>query len=1059
VEGATELKVFLKGEERLILSDFMPILEDAGLRVVAVSPFELRRKESREATIYEFAVQDSDGERLDVDQRGALLSEAILAVRAGDAMSDALNALVVAAGLHWREVSVLRGYVGYAFQTGAVPSRMALPSALVQYPGIATLLLDLFQLKFDPERPLPEAQRLAAAEDIRTAFHGSLSGVDALSDDRALRRLEELIASTVRTNYYRHGARVPTFSSGGVPYVSYKFACTDIELASRSGLLFEVWVHSARMEGIHLRGSSVARGGIRWSDRPDDFRTEIMGLVKTQVVKNAVIVPGGSKGGFITREIPQDPEERFEEGRRQYETLMRGLLDITDNLEDGKVIRPRDVIAYDGPDPYLVVAADKGTATFSDVANGIAAEYGFWLDDAFASGGSHGYDHKVVGITARGAWECVKRHFSEKGKDIQSQPFSVVGIGDMSGDVFGNGMLLSEQIRLIAAFDHRHVFIDPDPDPATSFAERSRMFELGRSSWEDYDRSTLSKGGMIVRRGAKEVELTPEARKALGIPEDENMSLDGESLIRCVLEAPVELLWNGGIGTYVKASSETHADAGDPSNDAVRVDVADLRCDVVGEGGNLGFTQRARIEYALSGGRINTDALDNSGGVDMSDHEVNLKILLAPAVAGGQMTEDRRNALLEELTEPVAQLVLDDNRSQSLAISLDEQRARDGTDDFRDLMFALEKTGDLDRAGEGLPSRDVLDERTERGQTLARPELCVLLAYAKLSLKTALLDGTLPDDPVTESYLLGYFPPAAVVASGRDNLGSHRLRREIIASQLTNDLVGVMGATFVTRVERDTGWSRELIARAWLVASRLADHRALVAQMAEQSSMNARVAYRWILGLARVLERTTRWVLQNVEPEVSPAQIVGENLEGLAMLRESFGEFVTGEERTLFEARVREIQDVGAEATFSRRLITLRFLDQLLEILGIARETESDVVGTAHAYYQASELFDVPWLRRCTFAAAGDDQWEHRAAQVLSEDLSRAHRRVVVGVMAEAEGPESVSAATERVLKARARDVERFRDIVSELKTEGSVGLAAVSVATRELSALAGRLA
>jgi len=1057
VQGVTELKVFLRGE-RLILSDFMPILENAGLRVIAAKPFAVGDPGSEVATIYVFAVQDSEQQLLDVDQGGSNLSETILAARAGDVLSDRLNALVVSAGLHWREVDVLRGYAASAFQIGAVPSRKSIPAALVQYPGIAKVLLDLFATKFDPSTGDSQAERTSAISDIRVLFHESLRSVGALPPDRALRRLEELISATVRTNFYQHGGKVPTFRSGGVPYISYKFDCREMEFLRRSRLRFEVWVHSARMEGVHLRGSTVARGGIRWSDRPDDFRSEVLGLVKTQMVKNAVIVPGGSKGGFVTRVVPSGPEERWEEGRAQYQTLMRGLLDLTDNLSDGKTVPPENVVAYDPADPYLVVAADKGTATFSDLANSIASEYGFWLDDAFASGGSNGYDHKVVGITARGAWECVKRHFREKGKDIQSEPFTVVGIGDMSGDVFGNGMLLSEQIRLIAAFDHRHIFIDPDPDPATTFAERKRVFELGRSSWEDYDTSLLSEGGMIVPRGSKEVELTPQARRALGFADDAPDTMDGEALIRSVLRAPVELLWNGGIGTYVKSSSESHADVGDTSNDDVRIDVPDLRCEVIGEGGNLGFTQRARIEYALNGGRINTDALDNSAGVDMSDHEVNLKILLAPAVASGSMSDAGRNELLEELTEEVAELVLMNNRTQSLAISLDARRSSEGADDFRELMFALEKAGELDRRSESLPTGDVLDERRDRGQTLARPELCVLLAYSKLSLMSGLLRSGLPDDPVTESYLLGYFPPPAMVAAGSDCLASHRLRREIIASQLTNDLVDLMGATFVHRLVRDTGRSTEQIVRAWLVASRLADHRALVSEIGAQGAMSSRVTYRWLLGLARVLERTARWVLGNVDADVSPARIVEQNLEGLATLRNSFGEIVTGEDRALFEARVDEIREVGADEAFSQRLITLRFLDQLLEILEIGRETEASTLDTGRIYYEISEAFHVPWLRRSTFAAAGDDQWEQRAAQVLSADLSRGHRRLVVAAVRGAASSGDLSKATGELLRSHAREVERFMDIIEELKGEEAPGLAAVSVTTRELSALADRV-
>ncbi len=1059
VEAVTELKVYLRGE-RLILSDFLPILENAGLRVIAVAPFDVRGGGPAGATIYAFAVQDADRRPLDIDARGALLAETILAVRGGDALSDTLNRLVLGAGLHWREVDVLRAYAGYAFQAGAVPSRMALPSALVRYPGIARELFELFQTRFDPGAGSSLEERAAIADDIRAAFHGSLRGVTALADDRALRRLEALIGGTLRTNFYRRGGCTPTFRSGGVPFISFKFSCRDIEFLQQTRLLYEVWVHSSRMEGVHLRGARVARGGIRWSDRPDDFRTEILGLVKTQVVKNAVIVPGGSKGGFVTRRQLADPEARIEEGKDQYRTLARGLLDLTDNLDPaGGTIPPPDVVCFDAPDPYLVVAADKGTATFSDLANAVSAEYGFWLGDAFASGGSNGYDHKAVGITARGAWECVKRHFREKGKDIQEEPFTVVGIGDMSGDVFGNGMLLSRQIRLIAAFDHRHVFIDPDPEPAPTFAERERVFALGRSSWSDYDQSLLSAGGMIVPRGAKEVELTPEARRALGVPEHFPEVVDGETLIRAVLSAPVELLWNGGIGTYVKSAAETHADAGDSSNDAVRINVDELRCEAVGEGGNLGFTQRARIEFDLRGGKVNTDAMDNSGGVDMSDHEVNLKILLAQLVATGGMDEAARNALLERLTEDVARLVLEDNRSQSLAISLDEMRAKESVDGFRELMMSLEKAGELNRAAEGLPSTDVLVERAESGATqLVRPELCVLLAYAKLSLKTNLLRGPLPDDPITESYLLGYFPGEAIRAAA-DALEGHRLRREIIAGQVTNDLVDLMGATFVNRVSRDTGRSAEEVVRAWLVAARLAEHRALLHEMArQQSALDVRVAYRWLLGLGRVLERTTRWVLQNVDPGQSPARVVDENLGGLAQLRHDFDAIVAGEERGLYDERVREIRALGADDDFSRNLITLRFLDQLLEILQIARATGSRPTATGKAYYAVSEALEIPWLRRTSFASAGGGQWEQRAAQALADDLSRAHRKLTMALLTRA-GSDGIDAAASALLGSGDRDMERYKGVASELRSEDGVGLAGAAVAVRELAAFGERAA
>ena len=1050
-EGATtELKLYLCGE-RLILSDFMPILENAGLRVIAVTPYEITGRGTPDAIIYSFSVQDSEGRPLEADDPGTLLAEAVLAVRFGDATNDGLNALVLLAGLPWREVDVLRTYAAYAFQLGAVPSRLSLPTALVSNPNIARVFFDIFKAKFDPAGPATQSERTALVADLRALLTQLMTSVTLLADDRALRRMVALLDATLRTNYYRNGGGSPDRRSGGVPYISLKVSARALQDVARSRLLYEVWVRSSRMEGVHLRGARVARGGIRYSDRPDDFRTEILGLVNTQMVKNAVIVPAGSKGGFITLRKIADRDAMADEAREQYKTLMRGLLDITDNLDhEGATVPPENVISWDGADPYLVVAADKGTAQYSDVANGVAGEYEYWLGDAFASGGSHGYDHKVVGITAGGAWECVKRHFREQGKDIQAEPFTVVGIGDMSGDVFGNGMLLSTQTRLIAAFDHRHVFIDPDPDPATSFKERERLFAQGPSSWDDYDREVLSPGAMIIPRGAKEVALTPEARKALGVSDDVE-TLDGESLIRVVLQAPVELLWNGGIGTYVKSPLETHADAGDPSNDAVRVSSDELRCHVVGEGGNLGFTQRARIDFALRGGMLNTDALDNSGGVDLSDREVNLKILLRHPVRSGAMSEDERNRLLEDLTDSVARLVLADNESQSLAISLDERRAKKGLDDFRDLMSALEKAGGLDRAAEHLPTWEVLCERLEKqGRSLTRPELCVLLSYAKMEVMGRLLKSGLPDDPATEEYLLKYFPDAALDAAGKESLDHHRLRREIVACQLTNDLVDLMGATFVNRVSRDTGREAADVARAWLISARLAGHRELVRTVSGAGGgLSSRVAYRWLLGLSRVLERTTRWILANVEGSSDTAALIDDNLGKLERLRADFGGFVAGEDKIVFERRVTEIERNGAEPSFARSLITLRFLDQLLEILRVARETGADPVVAGAAYYKVSDRFHIPWLRQAIFGSAAEDRWEQRAAQALAADLSRAHFSLTRRLVGSGDG--------NGALEPSAGEYGRFQELMEEVRAEESMSVSGLSVAVREIALIAER--
>ena len=1044
----TELKVFVRGEQ-IVLSDFMPVLENCGLRVIAVSPFEIRGGSDGDgAILYSFEVQTAEGGPVDVAERGRVLADAIKAVRAGDASNDPFNRLIQRTGMAWREAEVVRALSSYAFQLRAVPSRLSLRTALEAYPEAGRILFELFEARFDPDaaRHPDQAKRI---QEIQERFNVMLTGVASLTSDRALRVLHSVFEAIVRTNYYRTGGRTPTHRSGGVPYVSFKFDAVRLRHLSKSQLKYEVWVRSSRMEGVHLRGASVARGGIRYSDRPDDFRTEILGLVNTQMVKNAVIVPGGSKGGFITFRSFADREAMMDEAKEQYRTLIRGLLDITDNL-NGEAVPPEGVVRLDGADPYLVVAADKGTATFSDVANALAEEAGFWLGDAFASGGSHGYDHKEVGITARGAWESVKRHFKEMGKDIQTEPFTVAGIGDMSGDVFGNGMLLSPMIRLIAAFDHRHVFIDPDPDPASSFEERKRMFALGRSSWDDYDRSVLSPGGMIVSRAAKSVELTPEARAALGLPDDAG-ELDAESLIKAVLRAPVELLWNGGIGTYVKSREESHQDVGDASNDPVRIDVDELRAAVVGEGGNLGLTQAARVEYALRGGRINTDALDNSGGVDLSDHEVNLKILLGEALKAGSVTVEERNQLLEELTDTVAGLVLEDNDSQSLAISLEEYRARKGVGDFREFMIDLTRAGLMDRESAGLPDWDELTERREAHQSLTRPELSVLLAYAKLHLKAAVLASDLPDDSATIHYFLEYFPPRALELVGEERATSHRLRREIVATQFANDLVDLMGSTFVARVSRETGRTPAEVARAWLVAARITHHSSLLSELrSREGTVSVAVAYRWTLGLARVLERTTRWVLRNSAPDEPTSDLIERSLEGLEALRSRFADIVSGEDRDVFNSRVAEVRAQGVDDDFARELIALRFLDQLLEILHLARSTKADPVQAAEIYYALTAAMHVPWLVRCVERAGGSGRWEHRWALGLINELTRIRRDLTRAALQDGLEP---SQATKALTSGRGAD--RFQVLLEEIKGEERVSLAGLSVAVQELRQVA----
>lgn len=1050
--SVTVLKLYLR-DERLVLSDFMPILENAGVRVVEVTPFTVTGPGLPEVMIYAFAVQSPEGGSLPLEA-AATLEEALLAVRAGDTPNDPFNALVLGAGMRWREVDILRTYANYAFQIGAVPTRYGPARALARHPEVSRLLVEFFRARFEPNRLSAATSGVAirGVNALHGALFGALDSVDTLADDRALRTLVRLIEATTRTNYFKAGGADPTTRSGGVPYISIKIRCADFEELRRTRLLYEIFVLSSRMEGIHLRGAPVSRGGIRWSDRPDDFRTEVLGLVQTQVVKNAVIVPGGSKGGFITKRSLPDREAMGEEVKEQYQTLIRGMLDLTDNLVNGEVVPPEDVVRYDADDPYLVVAADKGTAHLSDVANALSEEYGFWMGDAFASGGSYGYDHKREGITARGAWECVRRHFREMDKDIQKEPFTVVGIGDMSGDVFGNGMLLSEQIRLIGAFDHRHVFIDPDPDPATSFAERQRMFELPRSSWDDYDRSTLSAGAMIVPRASKEVELTPEAKEALGIdPSVER--LDGEALIRAVLSAPVELLWNGGIGTYVKDREETNADAGNTANDPVRVNADDLRCKVVGEGGNLGFTQRARIAYALNGGRINTDALDNSAGVDMSDHEVNLKILLNPIVASGAMDLDTRNALLGAMTDEVSALVLRNNSGQSLAVSLDEARSREELGDFTALISAFERDKLLERGEEGIPTSDAIQDRARDGVGLTRPTLCVLLAYTKLQAKAHLLESSLPDDPATAGFLAAYFPREAVRAAGAKRLEEHRLRREIISTELVNQLVDLMGSSFLHRIVRDTGADLTAVIHAWYVASQISGADEIRADLARlEGEFPATSIYRWLFGLARVLERTTRWALANLSTTAPTADIIAEHLDGLTRLRADFTHLVAGEDRELFLERMQELKSLGLDDKLAARMITLRFLPELLDILRIAREAKTDAVETARAYYIVSEELGCAALLQRLRAAAGDNAWEKRLTQALMADVGRAQRSIASTLLGCQNQIGKLDECFRRFESDRQREIQMYRDVMEELSAAEVVSLAGCAVAVRMLS-------
>ncbi|HEV8065559.1 MAG TPA: NAD-glutamate dehydrogenase, partial [Acidimicrobiales bacterium] len=811
-ENGFRLKLY-QARDRMTLSSVLPLLENMGLQVGEERPYEVTPRDGETAWIYDFGLrsaQPADFESIEVRER---FQEAFLQIWRGAVDNDAFNRLVLGAGLPIRQVVVLRAYARYMRQAGTTFSFEHIAMTLANNPRLARTLMEMFRGRFDPDAVLSMEDRELAAKELAADFERGLDAVANLNEDQVLRRMLGIVQATVRTNFYQLDA-----SGQPKPWLALKLDSALVPDCPLPRPMFETFVYSPRVEGVHMRMARVARGGLRWSDRLEDYRTEILGLMKAQSVKNAVIVPGGAKGGFVLKAPPSAGgfEALQAEAIACYQIFIRALLDVADNLVGGEVAPPARVVRHDADDPYLVVAADKGTATFSDIANAISMEYGFWLGDAFASGGSSGYDHKAMGITARGAFVSVRRHFRDLGVDVSRDPVTVVGIGDMSGDVFGNGMLLSKTLRLVAAFDHRDIFVDPSPDPAKALAERTRLFHLPRSSWQDYSPELISPGGGVYSRSSKSVALSTEARQVLGLDEDAPELLRPDEVIRAILKAPVDLLWNGGIGTYVKSSEESNAEAGDKTNDIVRVNGSDLRCKVVGEGGNLGFTQRGRIEFALGGGRVNTDAIDNSAGVDTSDHEVNIKILLGRAVADGVLTMRQRDELLVEMTDDVAEHVLEDNDSQTRALYNSVSQALSMLDVHARTLNALERAG-LNRAIEFLPSDEELRTRGAAGRGLTMPELAVVLAYAKSTIYAELLSSDLPEDPYFANCLELYFP-AALRSRHLSELREHPLRREIISTVVTNSMINRGGTTFAWRLADETGCQAPDIARAHFAA-------------------------------------------------------------------------------------------------------------------------------------------------------------------------------------------------------------------------------------------------
>jgi glutamate dehydrogenase len=1018
------------------LSDVLPILENLGLQVDEEVPTRLNGGDGM-TFLHNFGVLDERGRLLDLADCGDRVADGIAAVWAGRSESDALDRLIISSGLTWQQVAVLRAYRKYRQRVGAALPLEYQNASFARHPDVSAKLVQYFEVRFDPRRPIVAGEE----EALRQEILAMLDAITSLDDDRILRNHLGTVDATVRTNAFLDR-----------PHLSFKFASAAVPLMPKPQPLYEIFVYSPEMEGIHLRGGRVARGGIRWSDRPEDYRTEILGLMKAQMVKNAVIVPVGSKGGFVLKHPPADRQALRDEVVKQYTTLMSGMLDITDNLVGGQVRHPEGVRILDGEDPYLVVAADKGTATLSDTANAISESYGFWLGDAFASGGSAGYDHKKLGITARGAWESVKRHFRELGLDVATEPFTVVGVGDMSGDVFGNGMLLSDQIRLVAAFDHRHVFLDPDPDPTAGFTERRRLYDLAGSSWDDYDRSKISPGGGVFSLDAKSIALGPELRLALGLADDVT-ALAPADLKSAILRAPVDLFWNGGIGTWVKASDESNAEVGDRTNDAIRVDGRDLRCRVVGEGGNLGVTQRGRIEYAEHGGRINTDAVDNSAGVDCSDHEVNLKILLGIPEASGDLTRKQRDELLAEVEDDVCRHVLYDNYLQAQILSQEVAVSQDRIEAYDDLMHRLESENLLERSIEFLPSTEEMAERQRQGRAMARPELCVLLAYAKRSLKTAMVESSLVDDPYLDREVRGYFPPKVVERFGH-LLSQHALRRELVATIMANDVVNSQGITFVSRLCAETGAEQAEVVRAYYVARQVTGAVARWARIeALDGTIDPVLQNQLMVGIDRMVEDVSRWYLLHPQPGGLEA-LIASHAAAFAELASVIDTAGPDEWREFRTALADGLIEQGVDSDLARRHAWQPELTHSPDIAQVAQITGRSIQEVAEAFFLVGERLHIDALEHRVLALHSDSRWERWAALAMEDDLMAVRREVAERVLKAA--PDSPpDEAVELYLATRSETYERLNRLLGGLEGDTEVGLAALTVALRQVRGVA----
>ena len=1055
------------------LSDSLPMLENMGLRVEDEHPRELRRSdEGRGVWLHDFGLRQGRGAlTADLEAAGEAFKGCFARVWSREAEDDGFNRLALAPGLDWREIAMLRAYAKYLRQVRFGLSQSYIEDTLSANPVLVRELVGLFHARFDPAgasgagagaapRPGGAAPADGApAYEIAERILGGLEAVSSLDEDRILRTFFELIDGTLRTNFHQRGP-----AGGHRPCLALKLDPSCVHEMPEPKPHVEIFVYSPRLEGVHLRGGPIARGGIRWSDRREDFRTEVLGLLKTQMVKNAVIVPVGSKGGFVLKRPPADRAALAAEGLACYREFIGALLELTDNYSGrgagSAIAHPPDTVRHDADDPYLVVAADKGTATFSDHANELSAAAGFWLGDAFASGGSDGYDHKGIGITARGAWESVKSHFRVLGLDPGATPFKVAGIGDMSGDVFGNGMRCSRRIRLVAAFSHLHVFIDPDPDPESSFAERERLFRQPGSTWADYREDLISRGGGVWPRSAKSITLSPEAMAALGVAGGSGARTPND-VIRAILQAPVDLLWNGGIGTYVKSASESHAMVGDRSNDSVRINARELRCRVVGEGGNLGFTQAARVNYARAGGLINTDAIDNSGGVDCSDHEVNIKILLDAAVHDGSLDAHERSGLLHAMTDEVAGQVLRNNYLQNVGLAIARTQAARLIEVHARFIERLERTVALDRASEGLPDRDEIAERRRAGEGLAGPELAVLMAYSKLDLFDALIGSGLPEDPEMAAELAAYFP-RLVRERFADGVPRHRLAREIISTVAANETVNRAGITFAFRISDEIGAAPEDAVRACFALRNLYRLPELF-DAVERSDLSATAHVAAVLEMRKLMDRGARWLLRNAPRPLSVDSVVSRYREGVGAASALIPALASEPIRAEVRAAAAALAEADVPEVLAERLAVCSQLPSALDItevawrcLGAGEGSEEPAVTdrvvelAAKAWYGVDGLLDVAWLQARIAALPRADRWQALARGALRGDLLRRHRALATQVLREGGGARP-DAALRTWRNANARAIQRWTELVANLKAEPQIEYPMMAVALREL--------